>query len=182
VQRTHPIDRTYGIDTSGSVSVENLHPDPRLQCLIVDYLASQPSIVRRGLSALGNIRDYVFVDLGCGKGRATTVAGEFPFRAVVGVELSAALAATARANAATIARHRRRKRVEQASWLRKRLLGPELRCVLAANDSDKADFRNASKHLGCSIRTARMIAEVFGEQFFVPVRSLEARLDRYLRN
>jgi SAM-dependent methyltransferase len=104
VQRTHPIDRTFGIDTSGSVSVENLHPDPRLQCLIVDYLASQPSIVRRGLSALGNIRDYVFVDLGCGKGRATTVAGEFPFRAVVGVELSAALAATARANAATIAR------------------------------------------------------------------------------
>jgi SAM-dependent methyltransferase len=103
-QRTHPIDRIYGIDTSGVVPVENIHPDPSLQSLIVAYVGSQPSIVRRGLSALGDIRDYVFVDLGCGKGRVTTVASEFPFRAVIGVELSAALAATARANAATIAR------------------------------------------------------------------------------
>lgn len=44
------------------------------------------------------------MDLGCGKGRVTTVAGEFPFRAVIGVELSAALAATARANAAITSR------------------------------------------------------------------------------
>jgi len=60
--------------------------------------------VRRGLSALGDIRDYAFIDLGCGKGRVTTVASEFPFREVIGVELSTALAATARANAATVAR------------------------------------------------------------------------------
>jgi SAM-dependent methyltransferase len=103
-QRTHPIDRIYGIDTSGVVQVENIHPDPNLQSLIVAYVGSQPSIVRRAVSALGDIRDYVFVDLGCGKGRVTTVASEFPFRAVIGVELSAALAATARANAAIIAR------------------------------------------------------------------------------
>jgi len=103
-QRTHPIDRIYGIDTSGVVQVENIHPDPNLQSLIVAYVGSQPSTVRRAVSALGDIRDYVFVDLGCGKGRVTTVASEFPFRAVIGVELSGALAATARANAATIAR------------------------------------------------------------------------------
>jgi SAM-dependent methyltransferase len=103
-QRTHPIDRIYGIDTSGVVPVENIHPDQRVQSLIIAYVGSQPSIVRRGLSTLGDIRDYVFVDLGCGKGRATSVASEFPFRAVIGVELSATLAATARANAATIAR------------------------------------------------------------------------------
>jgi SAM-dependent methyltransferase len=103
-QRTHPIDRMYGIDTSGVVPVENIHPDQSLQPLIIAYVGSQPSIVRRALSALGDLRDYVFVDLGSGKGRATTVASEFPFREVIGVELSAALAATARANAATIAR------------------------------------------------------------------------------
>jgi SAM-dependent methyltransferase len=102
-QRTHPIDRIYGIDTSGVVQVENIHPDKSLQSLIFAYVGSQPSLVRRAVSALGDIRDYVFVDLGCGKGRATTVASEFPFRAVIGVELSGALAATARANAAIIA-------------------------------------------------------------------------------
>ncbi|MEA3004764.1 MAG: hypothetical protein QOI94_33, partial [Acidobacteriaceae bacterium] len=92
-QRTHPIDRMYGIDTSGVVPVENIHPDQSLHSQIIAYVGSQPSIVRRALSALGDIRDYVFVDLGCGKGRATTVSSEFPFRAVIGVELSAALVA-----------------------------------------------------------------------------------------
>jgi SAM-dependent methyltransferase len=103
-QRTHPIDRIYGIDTSGVVQVEDIHPDKSLQPLIIAYVGSQPSIVRRVLSALGDISEYAFVDLGCGKGRVTTVASEFPFRAVIGVELSAALAATARANAATTSR------------------------------------------------------------------------------
>jgi SAM-dependent methyltransferase len=102
--RTHPIDRIYGIETSGVVEVENIHTDRILQSQIIAYVGSQPSIVRRAISALGDIRDYVFVDLGCGKGRATAVASEFPFRAVAGVELSAALVATARANAAAIAR------------------------------------------------------------------------------
>jgi hypothetical protein len=69
-QRTHPIDRMYGIDTSGVVPVENIHPDQSLHSQIIAYVGSQPSIVRRALSALGDIRDYVFVDLGCGKGRA----------------------------------------------------------------------------------------------------------------
>jgi hypothetical protein len=54
--------------------------------------------------------------------------------------------------------------------------------MLTANGRDKAEFLNASEQLGCCIRTARVIAEVVGEQFFAPVRSLEARFDRYLRN
>jgi SAM-dependent methyltransferase len=103
-QRTHPIDRIYGIRTSGVVPVEEIHSDPSLRSLIIAYAGSQPSIVRRALSALGEIGDYAFVDLGCGKGRVTTVASEFPFREVTGVELSAALAATASANAAIVAR------------------------------------------------------------------------------
>jgi SAM-dependent methyltransferase len=102
-QRTHPIDRIYGTDTSGFLSVDEIHPDPRLRSLIIPYTGSQPSIVRCGLSVLGNVEEYAFVDLGCGKGRVTTVASEFPFREVIGVELSEALAVTARANAAIVA-------------------------------------------------------------------------------
>ncbi len=54
--------------------------------------------------------------------------------------------------------------------------------MLAANSSDKVEFRHTSEHLSRNIGTVRMVAEVFGEQFFAPVRSCEARLDRYLRN
>ena len=54
--------------------------------------------------------------------------------------------------------------------------------MLVANGSDKAEFGHASEHLGRYVRTARVVAEVFGEQFFVPVRSRESRLDGYLRN
>jgi hypothetical protein len=61
-------------------------------------------------------------------------------------------------------------------------LRPRFGCVVIANGSDKVEFRHASEHLACKIRTARVVAEVLGEQFFAPVRSREARLDRYLRN
>lgn len=44
-----------------------------------------------------------FLDLGCGKGRALIVASEFPFRRILGVELSPNLAAAAKANAAIVA-------------------------------------------------------------------------------
>jgi SAM-dependent methyltransferase len=99
----HPFDKELGIETSGIVSAEDIHPDKHLASLIGPYIGSQPSIVRKGLSALGAYEDYTFIDYGCGKGRVVVVAGEFPFQEVVGVELSAALAATARANAAKVA-------------------------------------------------------------------------------
>jgi hypothetical protein len=67
-------------------------------------------------------------------------------------------------------------------FLGKRLLGPGFRCVLVANDSDKAELRHASEHLGSNIRTARVVAKIFSKQFFAPVRSRVPRLDRYLRN
>jgi SAM-dependent methyltransferase len=60
--------------------------------------------LRRALAALPPVNSYTFLDLGCGKGRALLVASELPFRDVIGVELSASLAAIARRNAAIIAR------------------------------------------------------------------------------
>jgi hypothetical protein len=71
---------------------------------------------------------------------------------------------------------------EPMGFLEKQALGLRFGCVLVTNDSDKAEFRHASEHLGRNIRTAWEVAEVFGELFFAPVRSCEARLDRYLRN
>lgn len=101
---THPFDKEFGIETSGILSTEDIHPDKQLTALISPYIGSQPSIVRRGLSALGTYGDYTFIDYGCGKGRPIVVAGEFPFQSVTGIELSPNLAATARLNIAKVAR------------------------------------------------------------------------------
>jgi predicted RNA methylase len=101
--RGHPFDHEFGVDTLGIVGTDQITNDKRLAAQIVCYAGSQPSIVRTGLSALGPVEGYTLLDFGCGKGRAAIVASEFPFRQVMGVELSSVLAAKARANAAIIA-------------------------------------------------------------------------------
>jgi hypothetical protein len=69
------------------------------------------------------------------------------------------------------------------SWFfGKRLLGPGFACVLVANGCDNAELSRASERVGSNIRTSRVVAKIFSEQFFAAVWSLEARLDRYLRN
>jgi hypothetical protein len=47
-------------------------------------------------------RGFLLYYLGCGKGRANIVASEFPFKRIVGIELSHALVEVARTNAETI--------------------------------------------------------------------------------
>jgi SAM-dependent methyltransferase len=96
--RTHPIDRLYGTETSGTIPVERLGVDMAIIPFIKAYGGSQPSIVRAALSVLPGLECYNFIDLGCGKGRALIVAAQFPFRRVLGVELSPKLVKIARAN------------------------------------------------------------------------------------
>lgn len=98
-ERTHPFDLQYGIDTSGYLPVEKIHRDKDLVAKINPYGGSQPGIVRKALAALGDVKDYALTDIGCGKGRVTVVASEFPFKEVLGVELSAQLAKVAHENA-----------------------------------------------------------------------------------
>jgi SAM-dependent methyltransferase len=102
--RTHPFDRQYGTDTSGVVPVQMITSDKALLSKINPYGASQPSIIRHAITALGKTEEYNFVDLGCGKGRAIIVASEFPFRSISGIELSSDLAKIARRNIAIVER------------------------------------------------------------------------------
>ena len=103
-QRLHPFDRTHGSDTSGTTSSQDLRAagDHEALAHVTFYGGSQPSVLRRVLATLPEPENSTFVDLGCGKGRPLLVASEFPFRDIVGVELSPALAQVARANAALI--------------------------------------------------------------------------------
>jgi hypothetical protein len=54
--------------------------------------------------------------------------------------------------------------------------------VFVADSCGGTDLHHAAEHMGSNVGTARLIAKVFGEEFVVPVRCLEARLDGYLRN
>ena len=54
--------------------------------------------------------------------------------------------------------------------------------MLVAYGCNSADLFHAPEHLSSNVGTVRVIAEIFSEQFFAPVRSREARPNRYLRN
>jgi hypothetical protein len=66
--------------------------------------------------------------------------------------------------------------------LEKPLLGPRSRRVLITNDRDQAELRHTSEHPGRDIGATWVVADIFSEQFFAPVRRCEARFNRYLRN
>lgn len=103
-ERIHPFDRQHGTDTSGCVAADRLPRTEAARADAVCYAGSQPSVLRQALVELSPVDARTFVDLGCGKGRALIVASEFPFRDILGVELSAPLARIAARNAMIIGR------------------------------------------------------------------------------
>ena len=93
-----------GLDTSGDAfAPEHDHPDR------VAYAPSGWHVLPRALRYLGVSERDTFVDFGCGKGRVVHQAARRPFRRVIGVEISPALAEIARANLAA-RRHQHRCR------------------------------------------------------------------------
>ena len=102
-QGEHPIDRAYGVDTAGAIPPWLLGSGSASDPHVSPYVGCQPSCLRAALSFLGDDVDgATFVDLGCGKGRAMLVASEYPFHAIVGVEMSPGLCEVARRNLAAV--------------------------------------------------------------------------------
>jgi SAM-dependent methyltransferase len=67
------------------------------------YQPTEPDLFREMLEALSqqshsDFRDFVFIDLGSGKGRTLLMASDYPFRRIVGVELLPALHVAAQEN------------------------------------------------------------------------------------
>jgi SAM-dependent methyltransferase len=103
----HPFDNQYGIGTSGFLpgAVLRLADPDKKNTAYLGYIGVQPSIIRRTLKMLPQHNKTTFLDLGCGKGRALVVASEFPFRSVIGVEISPELARSAKKNAQAVSRN-----------------------------------------------------------------------------
>lgn len=95
----HPVDAFYGIETSGLISPRRIRSDSPSDAFSIGYGGAQPSVLRAVLATIPDLESACFLDVGCGKGRALAVATEFPFRRIVGVELSPDLARIAEKNA-----------------------------------------------------------------------------------
>lgn len=126
-------DREFGTETSGRVESENLgFANPEASANAILYLPSPACQTRWMISAVGaDHRQVAFVDLGCGKGRVVVVASEYPFRRVIGVDLSPALVHIAAQNARIIAqRHPGRTPIEAAVADAAEFVFPELPLLL----------------------------------------------------
>lgn len=63
------------------------------------YVPTREDLFKRMLEhAPSSLRDYVFVDMGSGKGMVILMASEYPFKKIIGVEYSAVLCAIAQKN------------------------------------------------------------------------------------
>ncbi len=85
-ERSEGFDARFGTDTSSPVFDYHLNPAAHF------YVPTTGSIIYEILGKLPlEPHKFSFVDMGSGKGRALLVASEFPFKKIVGVELSAPL-------------------------------------------------------------------------------------------
>jgi predicted RNA methylase len=90
-------DVRLGIDTSGQVPFTQT--SGATGEIGRGYRGTAPGFLRRRLRGLQiPFEEFVFVDLGSGKGRTLMLAAEFPFRRIVGVELTDSLHRVAVAN------------------------------------------------------------------------------------
>ena len=138
----HPFDALHGTDTGALIPGDELATGHRHDRHITAYHGTAPSLFRKLMAqwqrqARHPLEKTAFVDVGAGKGRAMLLAGELPFRRIVGIELHPALAAAARRNVEQFAAKHvaPAMRVEEADVMRLRVpAGPC--CVFLFNPFD----------------------------------------------
>jgi SAM-dependent methyltransferase len=89
-------ERRFGIDTAGLTPIESLVAEWQG---FHDYFPSNRKVFHELLAHVDILpgRD-VFVDIGSGRGRALLMAAQYPFKRIVGIEISAVLNQAARRN------------------------------------------------------------------------------------
>jgi SAM-dependent methyltransferase len=92
-------DKNFAVDISVTPEAQLLvSSDPRFKHSEA-YFAIPRSVFFRGMRSIGeDLSKFVFIDFGCGKGKALLLASELPFKEIVGVELSSQLIQIAESN------------------------------------------------------------------------------------
>lgn len=102
-------ERRLGIDTASRIKLSDIgvdRPDSR-DSMPIGYAAFYSALRKVPME----LSDSVFLDYGVGTGRAVCAAATFPFRRVIGIDISATLIDLAQANLDRL-RYRRAKHVE----------------------------------------------------------------------
>jgi SAM-dependent methyltransferase len=96
-------DRRRCIETDGIHQPETLDLRGEHAAMAVEYEATPAQLCRYVLAGLAvDFRRFVFIDLGCGKGRVLLLAAEQPFCRIEGVELSTRMHCIAEENVASL--------------------------------------------------------------------------------
>ncbi len=87
----HPFDERFGVETSGLIY--DLRSGHQHDVYNNGYFAVAPSVFHAIMRAMVeqlhlDCQRFRFVDVGSGKGRALLLASDYPFREIIGVELS----------------------------------------------------------------------------------------------
>jgi SAM-dependent methyltransferase len=100
----HPFDAKHGVQTSGLIPGRFLKTGHTHDRHSTAYFGVAPSVFHALLgrwlktNPSAAIRQFTFIDLGAGMGRAILLASGYPFRKVIGIELNPALARIASQN------------------------------------------------------------------------------------
>lgn len=96
---TDSFDATYGTDTTEWVPNHDAKIPKEYSADAIQYEPTNIRTFRHVMRRLPvKVNDYTFIDIGCGKGRNLLLASGYPFREIVGVELSPITAAVAEKN------------------------------------------------------------------------------------
>jgi SAM-dependent methyltransferase len=92
-------DRRYGVDTVGVIPLSALDIEDDNWQYGVGYEPTDPEHFTASINDLPiRFEEFTFIDFGSGKGRALLLASEFPFRRILGVEISSRLHVIAEQN------------------------------------------------------------------------------------
>jgi len=96
-------DRRFNVETAGTEEAEFLTADNKLRSHAKAYEPVTEEIMQSVLGMLPplDLSNFLFIDLGSGKGRALFVAASYPFREIIGVEYSKELHEVATRNVRT---------------------------------------------------------------------------------
>jgi len=82
-------DERFGVDTKNSVKLTDLEIGTKSWVYGEDYIAIPAKFFKDVLGRLQiKHEDFVFIDLGSGKGKPVLLASDFPFKKIIGVEFS----------------------------------------------------------------------------------------------
>jgi hypothetical protein len=97
-------DYDRGVDTGGSTPLADLTIDGPNRRFGLIHIASDPDEFANALGSLDlKHKEFTFIDLGSGKGRALYLALTYPFRRILGVEFALELHRAAEANLISLA-------------------------------------------------------------------------------